>query len=187
MKIGFFNRFIFVLAALIILVASLLMMVYSWQIPFLSFRDISDATNDIVYNLYHEDINFIPATVGIAIGIIVCIWLFVLAFKKNKTPKVKPIEYIKVGTEENGQIKIAASTINNMICKNVNEITGVSDSRAKTNIVDDKTHIVVGVSVDDGVIIPKVCEEIQTTTKEKIQQLTGMAIGEINVLVNNKV
>lgn len=71
--------------------------------------------------------------------------------------------------------------------QNVNEITGVIDSKAKTIISEEKTFVTIGVSVADGVIIPKVCEEIQTTTKEKIQQLTGLAIEEINVLVNNKV
>ena len=188
MKVGFFNRIIFVLAALIILAVSLLMMIFVWRFEFLfTFRDISDTVTDAVYNLYHANVNFIPVTIGIFIGLVVCIWLLVLAFKRNNSPKIKAIEYIKIGTEENGQIKIATSTINNMICKNVNEITGVVDSRAKTNVVDEKTYVVVGVSVDDGVIIPKVCEEIQTTTKEKIQQLTGMAIAEINVLVNNKV
>ena len=40
--------------------------------------------------------------------------------------------------------------------------------------------------MDDGVIIPKVCEDIQTSTKEKIQQLSGMNIDQISVLVNNK-
>ncbi len=187
MKTGFFNRLIFVLAALIVLAASLLMTVYSQEIWFISFRDVSDITNNAVYNLYHENINYIPATVSIIVGLIIAIWLFVLAFRKNKTPKAKPIEYITVGSEEKGQVKIATSTINSMICKNVNEITGVTDSKAKTNIVDDKTFVVVGVSVEDGVIIPKVCEEIQTSTKEKIQQLTGMDIAGINVLVNNKV
>jgi len=186
MKVGFFNRLIFILAAIIILAATLVMMLFSWQIPIFTFRDINDATASIVYNLYHEDVNFIPATVGIGIGLIITIWLLVLGFKKKRGPKAKPIEYIKVGTPENGQIKIAASTINSMICKYVNEITGVIDSKAKTNLVDNKTFVVVGVSVEDGVIIPKVCEEIQTTTKEKIQQITGMEIAEINVLVNNK-
>jgi len=188
MKVGFFNRLIFVLAAIVILTASLLMMLFTWPMERLfSFWDISDTVSEVIYNLYHENVNFIPATVGIGIGLIICIWLFVLAFKRNKTPKAKAIEYIKVGVEGQGQLKIATSTINNMICKNVNEITGVTDSKAKTNIVDDKTFVVIGVSVDDGVIIPKVCEEIQTTTKEKIQQLTGLAIEEINVLINNKV
>lgn len=187
MKVGFFNRLIFVLAAIVILATTLMMMVFTWPVPFFSFRDISDTVTNVVYNLYHENVNFIPATVGILIGLIICVWMLVLAFKKSKTQKVKPIEYIKIGAPENGQIKVATSTINNMICKNINEITGVTDSRAKTNVVDEKTYIVVGVSLDDGVIIPKVCEEIQTTTKEKIQQLTGMAIEEINVLVNNKI
>ncbi len=186
MKTGFFNRLIFVLAALIVLCASLLLTIYSQEIPFISFRDVSDITNNAVYNLYHENINYIPATVSIGIGLIITIWLFVLAFRKNKNPKVKPIEYITVGTEETGQIKIASTTINNMICKNIKEITGVKDVKARTTSADGKTTVVVGISVDDGVIIPKVCEDIQTSTKEKIQQLSGMNIDQISVLVNNK-
>ena len=186
MKTGFFNRLIFVLAALIVLAASLLLTVYYQDIFLLSFRDISETTNNAVNNLYHESINYIPATIGIGVGLIITIWLLVLAFRKNKTPKVKPIEYITIGTEETGQIKIAASTINNMICKNINEITGVKETKAKTTVTDGKTFVTVGISVDEGVIIPKVCEEIQTTTKEKIQLLSGMNIEQISVLVNNK-
>lgn len=188
MKVGFFNRLIFVLAAIVMLAASLLMILFTWPMEKLfSFWTISDTVTDVIYNLYHENVNFIPATVGIGIGLIVCVCLFVLAFKRDRTPKAKAIEYIKIGIEGQGQLKIATSTINNMICKNVNEITGVVDSKAKTNIIDEKTFVTIGVSIDDGVIIPKVCEEIQTSTKEKIQQLTGLAIEEINVLVNNKV
>ena len=187
MKVGFFNRLIFVLAALIILGASLLLMIFTWRMEFLfSFGDISDTVTTVVDNLYHANINFIPATIGIFFGLVITVWLLVLAFKRNKVEKAKAVEYLKIGTPENGQIKIAAATINNLICKNVNEITGVKDSRAKTNLVEEKTYVVVGVSVEDGVVIPKVCEEIQTTTKEKIQQLTGMEIEEINILVNNK-
>ena len=100
MKTGFFNRLIFVLAALIVLAASLLMTVYSQEIWFISFRDVSDITNNAVYDLYHENINYIPATVSIIVGLIIAIWLFVLAFRKNKTPKAKPIEYITVVSEE---------------------------------------------------------------------------------------
>ncbi len=189
MKVGFFNRLIFILAALIILVVSVVMMMFSGYFEIFhsfSFNSMSDIVMTAIDNLYHEEINFIPATVGIFIALIVCIWLFVLAFRKNKTEKTKPIEYIKIGSPESGQIKIATSTINNMICKNIDEITGVKNSRAKTNVIDDKAFVVVGVSVEDGVIIPKVCEEIQTTTKEKIQQITGLVIEEINILVNNK-
>lgn len=181
MKVGFFNRLLFVLTALVLLAVSLLFLLFIFDFPFLTFSDVADTIDDLLNN------NLIPSLVGMGIGLILSIWLLVLAFKRNKTPKAKPIEYITIGTEGSGQLKVATSTINNMICKNVNEITGVIDSKAKTIISEEKTFVTIGVSVDDGVIIPKVCEEIQTTTKEKIQQLTGLAIEEINVLVNNKV
>jgi|GEM_PF-4258513 len=187
MKTGFFNRLIFILAALIILGTSLLLVMFTVHMPWLSFSDINDTVSNVVENLYYENINLIPSLIGIVIGLFLTVWLFILAFKKTKGEKAKPIQYIEIGTQENGKIKIATSTINSMICKNINEITGVRDSKAKTFIAEEKTYVTVGVSVDDGVIIPKVCEDIQTTTKEKIQQLTGMAIEEINILVNNKV
>ncbi|MEX1376379.1 MAG: alkaline shock response membrane anchor protein AmaP [Eubacteriales bacterium] len=188
MKVGFLSRVIFVLAALLALVASLVFLVFVWQLNSLFSHDgiINTVTNTVDNLYYSSDTAFAVATGIIVLYLIVCVWLLVLAFRKNKGEKAKAIEYIKIGTPENGQIKIAASTINSMICKNVNEIAGVADSKAKTNVVDDKTFITVGVSVDDGVIIPKVCEEIQTSTKEKIQQLTGMTIADINILVNNK-
>lgn len=180
MKVGFFNRLVFVLAAIVLLAVSLLFVLFIFDIPFLSFSDVTKAVDGVLYN------NLIPSLIGLFVGLLLTIWLFVLAFKRNKIQKAKPIEYIKIGTEGQGQLKIATSTINNMICKNVNDITGVKDSKAKTVIAEEKTFVTVGVSVDDGVIIPKVCEDIQTTTKEKLQQLTGLVIEEINVLVNNK-
>lgn len=185
MKIGFMNRLIFVLAALIILAVCLSAFVLADPLRLFSSSAVSSTVENLMDTLY-DDASLIPALVGMFVCLLICIWLFVLAFKRNKVAKIKPIDYIKIGTPENGQIKVATSTINSMICKNVNEISGVKSSRAKTTVVDDKTFVTVGVSVEHGAIIPKVCEEIQTATKEKIQQITGMVIEEINVLVNNK-
>lgn len=180
MKIGFFNRLIIIITSTIMLALCALLLAIVWNV--ISYDIITEYAN----RLYYEDINFWPATATAALVLIFAILLFVLAFRRKRKEKAKQVEYIKVGTPEDGQIKIACSTLNSMICKNVNEISGVTDSRAKTNLIDDKAFIVVGVSVGEGVIIPKIGAEIQTTTKEKIQQVTGLDISEINVLVNNK-
>lgn len=185
MKIGFMNRLVFVLAALVLLAVCLSTFVLADPLRLFSSSAISRTVENIVDALYDEA-SLIPALVGMFICLVICIWMFVLAFKRSKVAKIKPIDYINIGTPENGQIKVATSTINGMICKSVNEISGVKSSRAKTTVVDEKTFVTVGVSVEHGAIIPKVCEDIQTATKEKIQQLTGMVIEEINVLVNNK-
>ena len=191
MKIGFFKRVVFVLAGILVLITSLIITLITWQFwPFqksVQYNDIVAKITDTAQGLYYaDDTTLAIVTAAVIIFIAIGIVLLVFGFKKNKGEKAKAIEYIEIATSENGKIKIAKSTINSMICKNVNEIAGVTNSMAKTNVVDDKTFITVGVSVGDGVIIPKVCEEIQTSTKEKIQQLTGMTIADINILVNNK-
>ncbi len=110
-----------------------------------------------------------------------------MAFKRgNATPKAKEPKYINVGSPEGGQIKVATSTLCQMIVKNVDEIPGIKESKAKINVVDELAYIIVGVSLNEGVIVPEVGEQIQTTTKERIQNLTGLDIKEISVLVNNK-
>lgn len=111
MKVGFFNRLIFVFTALVLLAVSLLFVLFIFDFPFLTFSDVTDTIDDLLNN------NLIPSLVGMGIGLILSIWLLVLAFKRNKTPKAKPIEYITIGTEGSGQLKVATSTINNMICK----------------------------------------------------------------------
>lgn len=178
MKLRFIDRLIIILSALVVLVTALIALGMVWNIlPEDLFLEYAD-------RVYNVDINLWPVT-GISAGIfILAVGLFFIGFGRSRLKTPETI-YIQIGSADGGTLKIAADSLNEMICKNVATIAGVKEAKSKVSIKEGLANIVVGVSLDEGVIVPQISEEIQTTTKEKIQLLTGLNIAEISIMVKN--
>lgn len=55
----------------------------------------------------------------------------------------------------------------------------------EVNIDENNVYMTIRVSVEYGINLIKVSEEIQTRVKERIETMTGLNVNEINVIISN--
>jgi uncharacterized alkaline shock family protein YloU len=83
-------------------------------------------------------------------------------------------------------IKIADATFKEMVNKNAKAVEGVKDSRCAIKCTDQKVGVVIKAELEEDVVIPEVCMEIQNQVKTNIEAMSGITLTQINVLVDNK-
>ncbi len=176
MKVRAFHRIFSAVIALVLIGAALLLVGIAWSIiP-------QSAAEEYVYAFYNVGINTWLLTGAACIVLLFAIALFFITFGTDR----KSNRYIDIGSAETGVIKIADATFKEMVNKNAKAVEGVKDSKCAIKCTDQKVGVVIKAELEDDVVIPEVCMEIQNQVKTNIEAMSGITLTQINVLVDNK-
>jgi uncharacterized alkaline shock family protein YloU len=83
-------------------------------------------------------------------------------------------------------IKIADTTFKEMINKNAMAVSGVKDSKTAIKCEDKDISVIIKIQVEEDVVIPSVCSEIQNQVKTNMEAMSGITLAKVNVLVENE-
>jgi len=87
---------------------------------------------------------------------------------------------------EIGEIKISMDTLENLVIKTTSRIKGVRELKARVKPDEQsKISVIVKIVFDGETPIPQITKEIQDTVKEKLEQITGLSVGQVHVVISN--
>lgn len=84
-----------------------------------------------------------------------------------------------------GEIKITAKAVENLVQKTARELAGIKDVKARLNAGNDNVDIYLNVSIMPDIPVPQLSEDLQIVVKERIQEITGVAVTSVKVNVEN--
>lgn len=89
---------------------------------------------------------------------------------------------------ELGEMRTSITTFETIASKTVQKVEGVRDSQVRLKISEVDGHqFFIKVVVDGEVPIPQITEQIQRDVKEKVEEITGVQIHQISVLISDVV
>ena len=86
---------------------------------------------------------------------------------------------------EFGEVLISISAVENMISRVVQQKEGLKDIGRKVSFVNEGLLVKVRVQVLPDVAIPGLVTELQQQIKEYLEEMTGVAVHEVKVMVEN--
>lgn len=176
MKVRVFHRIVSAVIALVLIAVALFLIGVAWSIVKQSLVE------NYVDAFYHVRINSWILTGVACLVVLMAVALFFIAFGTD----MKSNRYLDIGTEETGVIKIADTTFKEMINKNAQAVAGVVSSKSAIKCDDKKVSVIIKAELEEDVVIPEVCAEIQNQVKTNIESMSGITLTKINVLVENK-
>lgn len=86
---------------------------------------------------------------------------------------------------EFGDIRISMETVENLALKAAGRSRGVKDLRARVRVNQAGLEIIIRTIVDGETSIPELTEEMQSTVKSYIEEITGIPVAQVSVFVAN--
>ncbi len=168
---GFFDRILLGLYSLCVLVLSLIIgtVVVGWTTPLDLFQNA----------LLKQDLR-------VGIGVLTLVFVVLsLKFLINVFGSRSEIPHAIIKDSANGQVRITIDALENLVKKTVMQIRGIREVKPRIMPRPEGTAVFVHVVVAPDLVIPEVSEEIQTKVKENLEQVAGVSIQSVKVLVEN--
>lgn len=86
-----------------------------------------------------------------------------------------------------GDVKISLETISNLALKAAHRIRGLKDVKTKVTVREEGLILSLKLNVEGDRSIPDLSEELQTTVKAYVEDITGIPVSDITVYVSNVV
>jgi len=146
---------------------------------FILFLSIS---GNIPYYLQHafrsDDQRLVIGTIAVAI-FIVSIRLFFSTFSSRKSDNA----LVEDGAL--GQVRITLSAVENLVKKVAFQVVGVKEAKPKLILTKNGTKLLIKIAVTPDIPIPQASQELQTKIKEELENIAGIEINDIRILVEN--
>jgi uncharacterized alkaline shock family protein YloU len=84
-----------------------------------------------------------------------------------------------------GDIRISVETVENLALKAAQRSRGVKDLKTRVSVGPSGLEIIIRTLVDGERSIPSLTEEIQSTVKTQIEEVTGIPVATVSVYVAN--
>lgn len=102
-----------------------------------------------------------------------------------------------------GKLRVANSVVKKIIEETIKDIDGVAsleplplnftqfilrpdqDESIKIKMIGETISITIGICVYMGKPVKSICEEIQNQVKSAVQDMTGLTVSKLDILVNN--
>lgn len=176
MKLKAIERILLILVSILLLCISAIAIMIAWDFVSQSYVEL------IVRSLYSVDINTWIITAGAALVVIIAVGVFCVACS---TGKKKTMPYISISTADGGNIKISVKSLVEMVSRQVKQVPGINANVSSITNKDGKIGVIVKISVSEETAIPEVSNKIQVDVKEAVQALSGIAISNVDVYVDN--
>jgi len=86
-------------------------------------------------------------------------------------------------SSKGGDIRISQDALQEIIARSAKSVPGVVQVKSSLKQRDAGLEIIVSSQFEQGVLIPKLSEEILTKVKEDVELYTGIIVAEVKVLV----
>ncbi len=104
-----------------------------------------------------------------------------------------------VNNLETGSVVITDEVIESISAAEASKVEGVTKNQqglmnvfatansegVDVNIVDKAVYIKINVSVEMGYSLDKICSDIQENVKETVENMTGLDVAEVNVVIGD--
>lgn len=141
----------------------------------------------VYYNLVPGLAVYLPAWVSeeIALSVtgallLIALILLILGLRRSKGPG----NAILKGSEF-GEVAISIEAIDNMVLRVVQQTQGIKDVSRQVSFTQDGLVISVKIRVMPDVAMPGVTSELQSKIKEYVEEITGITVHEVKVMVEN--
>jgi uncharacterized alkaline shock family protein YloU len=140
------------------------------------FEDSVKFVNHIYYETHTAVWFIIASTVTLLIGV----RMFYIAVRPSSvnSPSIDQ-------RTDFGDIRISVETVENLALKAAQRSRGVKDLRARVNVNPVGLEIIIRTLVDGESSIPSLTEEIQTSVKTHVEEVTGIPVASVSVFVAN--
>lgn len=95
----------------------------------------------------------------------------------------RPSSRTRIITTEQGEVSISLSALENLVKKAAFQVHGVRDVKPLIKITPQGVAILIKAALIPGTVIPEAAQEIQTGVKGFLEQMAGLAVVEVKVLV----
>ncbi len=141
----------------------------------------------VKYNLVPGLALYLPGWAGeevvlgfVAALVLIALILLILGFRKSKGPGnavLKGSEY--------GEVAISIPAIENIVLRVIQQIQGLKDVSRQVSFTQDGLIIAVKIRVLPDVAMPELTSELQSKIKEYVEEITGITVHEVKVMVEN--
>lgn len=168
------DRLFLFFQSVIFFVVSLFMFLVS--IRFFKYGLLSDA----VYSIYSNSNLQWTIAVTSLVTTILSLYFMIKSFQTNRA------ESFFNKSSELGEIRISMETLENMASKTALKVNGVKDLKVRIRPEENATVTgIVKIFVDGETPIPKISEEIQQSIKHHIEEIAGIEVGHVHIIVSN--
>jgi len=115
-----------------------------------------------------------------AAALLIALILLILGFRRAKGPGnavLKGSEY--------GEVAISIAAIENMVLRVVQQTQGIKDVSRQVSFTQDGLVINVKVRVMPDVSMPGLTNELQSKIKQYVEDITGITVHEVKIMVEN--
>ena len=119
----------------------------------------------------------------LAIGsVLLLIALIFLSFGLRSSKKIG--NAVLKGSEY-GEVLISITALENMVLRVVQQTQGIKDVSRQVSFTPDGLVVKVRIRVMPDVPLPGLINELQSKTKEYLEEITGIVVHEVKVMVEN--
>ncbi|MDR6882738.1 alkaline shock response membrane anchor protein AmaP [Bacillus sp. 3255] len=168
------DRLLLLLYSLIIFVASIVVLftASSW-IPM-------EQAGQILHNFYFEKNYAYPGIIVSLAMLLISIRFLILTLRRGRA-QAPSIDQ----RTDFGDIRISMETVENLSLKAAGRTKGAKDLRARVRVNQSGLEITIRTIVDGESSIPELTEEMQSTVKSYIEDITGIPVASVTVFVAN--
>ncbi len=169
-----FDRFLLFVYSLAFMIVSLFALLIG--IGFFNY-DLLYKVSDTLYS--NQDVKMTILGISV-ITAIMSIYFLV------KSMKSREVHTFSETHSEIGEIRISTETIENIARKVSAKIKGVLEQKVRVKLEDNETvNVIIKVFVDGERPIPEISEELQLNVKQTIEQIAGISVGNVHIVVGN--
>jgi uncharacterized alkaline shock family protein YloU len=139
----------------------------------------TDASN-FVHHVYYDTHTAVWFIVACALTLLVSIRMFYIAVRPSSVNAASIDQ-----RNDFGDIRISMETVENLALKAALRTRGVKDLKARVTISPAGLDIVIRTLVDGESAIPGLTEDIQSTVKSHVEEVTGVPVATVSVFVAN--
>ena len=118
------------------------------------------------------------ATVAVFLLIALIFFCFGLRRAKNKARFVSK-------SNELGEVQVSIATLENMVLRVVQRTKGIKDAGRKVSYSPEGLVVRIQAQVMPDEPLPGLVSDLQTRTKEYLEEITGLAVQEVKVVIDN--
>lgn len=115
-----------------------------------------------------------------AAAVVVALFGLSVGLSRKKTP-----ESIIVDSNLSGQVSITVPAIEVIIMKAVKKVEGIKDIRPVVSSKPDGLMVYLHMMINPDRNVPQMSESIQSIVKEYIENIAGLQVAEIKILVDD--
>jgi uncharacterized alkaline shock family protein YloU len=130
--------------------------------------------------VYYDTQTAVPFIVIITIILLISVRMLYIAVRPGRvnSPSIDQ-------RTDYGDIRISVETVENLALKAAQRSRGVKDLKTRVSVGPSGLEIIIRTLVDGENSIPSLTEEIQSTVKSHIEEVTGIPVATVSVYVAN--